>query len=119
MMMKRAIICLMIGMLGACAAETPRTIAVGQPYLEAENTARAAGYVLEDASHLEWMPAPQGFYVTFPNDRILIVFKSGEKVGGIQLVDHASQPKVERSYTTLTEFSLPRYSTQDTPSPDH
>lgn len=84
----------------------PYVIFVGQPYADAQATARAAGYALHDGRHLAWASSDggvgvDGFYVSLPGDTDLIVFRDGaagaDVVGGLHLVGNASRPKSERT----------------------
>jgi hypothetical protein len=90
-------------------AERRHTIAVGQSWTDAEQSAARAGYRRHDAAGLAWQPPIDGFYVRLAGDRDLIVFRDADtdSVAALTLVESASKPKSLRTLHAMRWFDLP------------
>jgi hypothetical protein len=85
------------------------TISVGQSWADAATVARANGYELNDASHLEYMPPQDGFYLDLPGNRGLLVCRrpGGTAVSSIDAIDRWDGPKAFRVHHELPRFAIP------------
>jgi hypothetical protein len=84
----------------AAAAPARVRIAVDQPWGEAEDAARRQGYALHDASLLAMAPTPDGFNISMPGGRGLIVFRdrATQTVHSMLVVENWAEKGLRRYY---------------------